>query len=109
MATWDDGVWQVSHDGGAVGCDPAFAAIADVVGFEDELLDDEVFVALELGPRWDLLGLDDNLLVDGEFSGLRSFVGARSFWTGRRVWRGPGRKGHLELAGSDLGLGFEAL
>jgi len=82
MATGDDGGRQVSHDGGAVGCDPAFAAIADVVGFEDEILDDEVFVALELGPRWDLLGLDDDLLVDGEFSGLRSFVGAGSFVAG---------------------------
>ena len=54
MATWDNGVGQASHDGSAVGRDLAFAAIADVVRFEDEILDDEVFVALELGPRWDL-------------------------------------------------------
>jgi hypothetical protein len=105
MATWDDGGGQPSHDGRAVGCDPAFAAISDVVRFEDEILDDEVLVALEQGSRWDLLGLDDDLLVDGEFSGLRSFVGAGSFLAGRRVWLG--RRGSFELAGSDLGFGLE--
>ena len=107
MATWDDGGGQASHDGGAAGCDPAFAAISDVVRFEDEILDDEVLVAFELGSRWDLLGLDDDLLVDGEFSGLGSFVGAGSFLAGRRVWLG--RRRSLELAGSDLGFGLEPL
>src|SRR5205814_2670613 len=60
-------------------------------------------------PRRDLLGLDDDFLVDGQSSSLGSFVGAGSFQRGGRVGRGLGRRGRLERTGSDLGLGLEAL
>src|SRR5262245_65360481 len=109
MATRDDSVGQASHDGGAVGRDPAFAAVADVVGLEDQVLDDEVLVALEQGSRWELLGLDDDLRVDGELRGLGSFSGAGSFLGGGRVRGGLSRRGSLERAGSDGGPGLEAL
>jgi len=91
MAARDGVVGETGHDGLAVGQEPTFAAVTDVVGLDDEALDDEVFVALEPGPWRDQWRLEDDHLVDEELGGLGPLGGAGAFLVGL-VRRGLGGK-----------------
>ena len=74
-------------------------------GREDQLLDDEVLVALEDGPLRAVGQRDDDLLGDGQSGGLGALGGAGAFGLG--IAGRPGRR--LEGAGGDPGPGLEAL
>ena len=97
------GEW--GHQALAVGGQPAFAAVADDAGLEDQILNDEVLVSLEDRPGRDVGQGDDDLLGDGQLGGLGALGGAGPFRL--RVAGRPGRR--LEGAGGDPGSGLEAL
>ncbi len=72
----------------AVGGQPAFAAVADDAGADDQILDDEVLVALEGGPGRRVDQRDDDLVGDGQLGGLGPLVGPGPLLAGSRGGRG---------------------
>ena len=105
MAAGRDVDRQRSHHASSVGGQPALAAVADDPRREDQILDDEVLVALEDRPLRRLGETDDGLLGDGQPGGLGPFGGAGPLRI--RVASRPGRP--LQSAGGDPGPRLETL
>lgn len=66
------------------------SAIPSVVAFEDEVLDDVVAVALQDSIRWQIVGLQDMILIDANVFGFVPLAGAGAFarwFCGRRLGR----------------------
>ena len=95
----------VGPPGLAVGGQPAFAAVADDAGLEDQILNDEVFVSFEDGPGRAVGQRDDDLVGDGQLGGLGAAWRSRAVLA--RVAGRPGRR--LEGTGGDPGSGLETL
>ena len=89
----------------AIGGQPAFAAVADDAGLEDQILDDEVLVALEDRPGRLVDEGIDILVGDGQLGGLGSLGGAGPF--ADRVAGRSGRR--LEATGGDPGRALRPL
>ncbi len=79
------------HQASAIRGQPVFAAVANEAGFEDQILNDEVLVALEDGSIRAVGQRDDDLVGDGQLGGLGALGRAGSFrirvagWAGRRL------------------------
>jgi hypothetical protein len=89
----------------AVGSQPAFAAITDDLGADDEVLNHEVFVTFEDRIGWRVDQRDDDLVGDGQEGGLEPLGGpgpllTRGAW---RAWR------NFQRTGCDQGSGFQTL
>ena len=104
VAAGDDVLRQRSDQGSAVGGLPTFAAVADGLGEENQILNDEVLVPFERRLGGPIVQRDD-LVRDDELSVLGPFGGAGSFLA--RFGRTGGRS--FEATGSDHGTRFLTL
>ena len=96
---------QVGHQVLAVGSLPAFAAVEDDLGTNDEILDHEVFITFEDRFSWLIDQRDEDLIGNGQLGGLGSLGRARPHLP--RLARLRGRS--LERTGRDDRPGLESL
>ena len=64
------------HQASAIGGQPAFAAVADDAGLEDQILNDEVLVSFEDGLIRAVGQRDEDIFSDGQLGGLGALGGA---------------------------------